>query len=390
MSPPEPLTSPTTFSSFRSRIGCGSKRLLHSLLLLLCCLVFPAQAEGAKAISFVYSDIDGRPVRLADYQGKWVLVNFWAPWCPLCKIQIPNLNKLNQRPDFRVIGIALEYGDESAIRDAIKSSSIRFDAIIAGGARRDRDGAQRQIGPVDFFPTSYLYDPEGEIVMFIPGQMRMPRILSFMEQWQAEHGATRQALLAAKTEKLAASLRQRFGERGGQAFADWKKALETALPLAPSQKLARVNEFFNQRIQAADDRAIWNRDDYWASPGDLLGAGRGDGEDFAIAKYFSLMAVNIPPERMRLVYVRSRGETKASPVHMVLAWYEAAGKEPLILDNRVTEILPASRRTDLQPVYSFNSLGVWEETAAAAASGDPGRLAIWEDALRRARGEGFE
>ena len=90
--------------------------LLRPLLilgLLIAALGYGArwvQGEGAKAVSFVFTDIDGRSVRLADYQGKWVLVSFWAPWCPLCKIQVPSLNKLNQRPDFRVIGVALEYG----------------------------------------------------------------------------------------------------------------------------------------------------------------------------------------------------------------------------------------------------------------------------------------
>ena len=75
---------------------------------------------------------------------------------------------------------------------------------------------------------------------------------------------------------------------------------------------------------------------------------------------------------------------------MVLAWYEASGRDPLLLDNRDAAVLPAAKRPDLQPVYSFNSLGVWDETAKAVAAGEPGRLATWEDTLRRARAEGFE
>jgi hypothetical protein len=53
-------------------------------------------------------------------------------------------------------------------------------------------------------------------------------------------------------------------------------------------------------------------------------------------------------------------------------------------------LLSAGKRPDLQPVFSFNSLGVWEETASVASAGDPNRLAIWEDTLRRAREQGFE
>jgi len=373
--------------------------LLRPLLilgLLIAALGYGArwvQGEGAKAVSFVFADIDGRNIRLADYQGKWVLVSFWAPWCPLCKIQVPSLNKLNQRSDFRVIGIALEYGaDEAAIRDAVNLNNLHYEANVAGGTRKEPNSAFRQVGPVDFFPTSYLYDPTGEIVMFIPGQIRVPRVLAFMESWMAEKGGARQPAFAAKPDKLATFLRQNYGERGAQAYAEWRKLLDANATAHTTQKLARVNDFFNRRIQQGEDQAIWGRADHWATLGELLGVGRGDSEDFVIAKYFTLLALNIRPEQLRLVYVKPRGEGKAGagPVHMVLAYYDSPGADPLILDNRRPELLSAAKRPDLQPMFSFNSLGVWEETASAAAAGDPRRLAAWEDTLRRARAEGFE
>lgn len=339
--------------------------------------------DAVKAVSFVFSDIDGRTVRLADYRGKWVLVSFWAPWCPLCKVQVPSLNTLNQRSDFRVIGIALEYGaDESAIRETISSSRMRFEANVVGGSRREPNSAFRQVGPVDFFPTSYLYDPTGEIVMFIPGQLRLGRIVSFMESWHAER-AGGPPTFAAKPEKLAAFLRQRYGERGNQAYGEWKRLLDANVNEPPARKLAQVNEFFNARLRPGEGRA-----DYWASPGEVLGTGRGDSAAVAIAKYFTLLALNIPSEQLRLVYVQKRGAAQGGAVHLVLAWYETSGHEPLLLDAGA--IQPAGKRPELQPVYSFNSLGVWDETAKAAAAGDPGRLATWEDTLRRARAEGFE
>ena len=353
---------------------------------------FPA-SEAAKAVSFVFTDIERRTVRLADYQGKWVLVSFWAPWCPLCKVQVPSLNKLNRRPDFRVIGIALEYGDDEAvIKEAVRASNLNLEANVAGGSRREPNSAFRQVGPVDFFPTSYLYDPTGEIVMFIPGQIRVPRILAFMESWQAERGGARLPVVAAKTDRLAAYLHQNYGESGRQAFAAWKRLVDTNLGASPAEKLARVNEFFNTRIRADEDRRLWGREDYWASPGETLGKGRGDSEDMVIAKYFTLLALNIPSEQLRLVFVSRRGETPdgAAPVQMVLAHYEQPGRDPTILDQRSNELLPASRRPDLRPVFSFNSQGVWEETANAASAGDPNRLAMWEDAVRRAREQGFE
>lgn len=336
--------------------------------------------EAPKAVQFVFDDLEGRTVRLADYRGKWVLVSFWAPWCPLCKIQVPTLNSLNQRPDFRVIGIALDYGDDlSGLRASLDQSRLRFDAQVAGGSRKSPNSAMLQVGPVDMFPTSYLYDPTGEVVMFIPGQVRLPAILAFMRRWQAERGGP--PAFAAQTERLAAYLRRHYGDRGNQAFQDWKRMLDAAVNETAKQKLGRVNDFFNRRIAPSG-----GRDAYWASPGEVLGSGRGSSEDVAIAKYFSLAALNVAPEQLRLFYVRTRA---AQPgIQMVLAWYDKGASDPLLLD--AGGITPAARRPDLQPIYSFNSLGVWDETAKAVAAGDPGRLATWEDALRRAHEQGFE
>ena len=78
--------------------------------------------------------------------------------------------------------------------------------------------------------------------------------------------------------------------------------------------------------------------------------------------------------------------------HMVLAYYATPDRAPLILDNLDGAIRPASQRTDLQPVFSFNSEGIFSGAAGReqAASGGLGRLSRWEDALRRIRAEGFE
>ncbi|MEW5786565.1 MAG: TlpA disulfide reductase family protein [Pseudomonadota bacterium] len=147
-----------------------------------------AFAEATKAINFEFTDINGKAVKLSDFKGKWVLVNFWAPWCPLCWVEVPALNELNKRKDFVVIGIGLDYGpDENVVRDAASRHSLDFHSIVAGGARRNPDSPFRQVGPVDFYPTSYIYDPEGEIVMFIPGQVRMNKVLAFMDEYKAKN-----------------------------------------------------------------------------------------------------------------------------------------------------------------------------------------------------------
>ena len=166
------------------------KLLGAMLVIFLALLAIPSQAsaEATKAINFELTDINGKAVKLSDFKGKWVLVNFWAPWCPLCWVEVPALNELNKRKDFVVIGIGLDYGpDENVVREAANRHSLEFFAVVAGGARRNPDSPFRQIGPVDFYPTSYIYDPNGEIVMFIPGQVRMNKVLAFMEEYKSKN-----------------------------------------------------------------------------------------------------------------------------------------------------------------------------------------------------------
>jgi hypothetical protein len=91
-----------------------------------------------------------------------------------------------------VIGIGLDYGpDANVVQSTADRHNIEVTAIVAGGSRRDPTSPLRQVGPVDFFPTSYLYDPTGEIVMFIPGQVREHKILGFMEDWKRKRGGKR-------------------------------------------------------------------------------------------------------------------------------------------------------------------------------------------------------
>lgn len=175
------------------------------LLLLLAGLAFLMTTavraeESTKAINFQFTDINGKSVQLSDFKGQWVLVNFWAPWCPLCWVEVPALNDMNKRKDFVVIGIGLDYGpDENIVRDASQRHDMDFHAIVAGGSRRNPDSPFRQVGPVDFYPTSYLYDPNGEIVMFIPGQVKTSKVLAFMDSW----GAKKNVQIAVSEEKAA-------------------------------------------------------------------------------------------------------------------------------------------------------------------------------------------
>ena len=188
----------------------------------------------------------------------------------------------------------------------------------------------------------------------------------------------------------------RAAQAHGPSAVAGAKALQSMLAALQGQddaaRLAVVNQFFNRRIVFAPDMEVWGEQDHWASPLEVLGKGRGDCEDYVIAKYFSLLAAGVPVAKLRLVYVRALvggpgGELLA---HMVLAYYPASGAEPLILDNLIGEIRPASRRADLAPVFSFNGEGLWQGVGAQSAGDPVARLSRWREVLAKARAEGFQ
>ena len=181
----------------------------------------------------------------------------------------------------------------------------------------------------------------------------------------------------------------RLGPRAVAGVAALQKVLAGAGELDEPARLRAVNEFYNRRIAFLDDTEVWRQVDYWASPVETLDQGRGDCEDYAIAKYFALVAVGVPVHRLRRVYVRAQlnGGVQA---HKVLAYYAAPEAEPLILDNLVSEIRPASRRPDLAPVFSFNGEGLWQGVGAQSAGDPVARLSRWREVIAKANSEGFQ
>lgn len=162
------------------------KKLLQALCFTLMAGLVP-QAHASKAVNFNLTDTKGKLHQLSDYRGKWVLINFWAPWCPRCKMEFPDLNDLNALDNFVVIGVVQDYGiDQAAVLNTITSYNLRFPQIM-GGSRRDPNGPALQVGPVDYYPTSYLYAPDGEVVMFIPGVVSRKKLAAFMQGYEQKN-----------------------------------------------------------------------------------------------------------------------------------------------------------------------------------------------------------
>ena len=168
-------------------------------------------------------------------------------------------------------------------------------------------------------------------------------------------------------------------------LASWQLLLESAKGEDNRALLERVNRFVNRSVSFVSDQHAWGQQDYWATPAQTLGRGMGDCEDFAIAKYFSLVSLGVPSEKLRLTFVKALKQNQA---HMVLTYYANPNAEPLILDNLDPAIRPASERSDLLPVYSFNDLGVFLAKAPQRISQPPQFLARWNELTERAMADG--
>lgn len=124
------------------------------ILVLLCCAALPASAED-----FSVQDMSGKPHTLADYKGRWVLVNFWATWCPPCLEEIPDLIALQEkRKDVAVIGVAMEYRNAKEVSKFVDENLMSY-PIVLGDAK-----TVRQFGSVSILPTTLFYNPAGKLV----------------------------------------------------------------------------------------------------------------------------------------------------------------------------------------------------------------------------------
>jgi hypothetical protein len=193
--------------------------------------------------------------------------------------------------------------------------------------------------------------------------------------------------------QLQSSFLKAFASQRLALLERWQQTLIDAAQQPEPIRLEIINDFFNSNILAADDMSVWQQNDYWATPLELIGQGRGDCEDFAIAKYYSLIVAGTPTEKLRLVYVKASTNSasgKSLQAHMVLAYFPLPSAEPLLLDNLDIEIKPASLRRDLQPIFSFNSQAIWPGfEAGSQRNSDVDHLSRWQDLQLRVQGQGI-
>ncbi len=186
-------------------------------------------------------------------------------------------------------------------------------------------------------------------------------------------------------------------EKYGGTVDSGRKAALNALfsdsaSLSETEQLERVNQYFSDSVTYKTDDEVWNQSDYWASPAEFLAKRVGDCEDYAIAKYIFLLKLGVADEKLRLIYVKAKiggARSTVTQAHMVLGYYATPDSQPLILDSLISEVLPARQRTDLMPVFSFNSTGVWAPGQKKSSGSSSAKLSRWRSVLSKINAEGI-
>jgi predicted transglutaminase-like cysteine proteinase len=187
------------------------------------------------------------------------------------------------------------------------------------------------------------------------------------------------------SKKTLADAELKYGIESKKRLIDWQNIFLDKISHTDKEKLIQVNDFFN-KIPFVSDKDHWGKEDYWATPAEMIASNGGDCEDFTIAKYFTLASMGIPVDKMRITYVRAHNYNPISQSHMVLTYYTSPDATPLVLDNLIPEIKSASDRSDLTPVYSFNGKGLWISGGNGKkdiSHGGADNIHLWHDLLQR-------
>lgn len=123
----------------------------------------PACGASQSAPDVVLKDLQGNEFKLSDYRGKVVIVNFWAEWCPPCKIEIPHLVALyNKYKDkgLMIFGVAVDSKNDEVIGEKAHALGVNYPVI---NGDNDHARVRRSFPPIRGVPASFVINKQGKI-----------------------------------------------------------------------------------------------------------------------------------------------------------------------------------------------------------------------------------
>lgn len=123
--------------------------------------------EKIMAPDFTLEDLDGNSVTLSDYEGKIVILNFWAEWCIYCVEEMPDFNTLDKElaESGDAIILAVNVRDsQKTVQDFLAENSLGLKVLM------DEDGTVASMYSVSGYPTTFFINPDGSLYTYIPGK----------------------------------------------------------------------------------------------------------------------------------------------------------------------------------------------------------------------------
>jgi peroxiredoxin len=133
----------------------------------------------AEPVDFELEGLDGKVYRLSDFRGKWVLVNYWATWCPPCREELPELEVFysnHKDKDAVVLGVAMERIERKKLQKFVDDQFLSYPILMM------KPAASTELGRVPGLPTSYLIDPKGELAARQVGPVTMKELEAFINK----------------------------------------------------------------------------------------------------------------------------------------------------------------------------------------------------------------
>ncbi|MCE9777652.1 TlpA family protein disulfide reductase [Shewanella algae] len=153
---------------------------------------FVEMQHARKVAKVTFADLQGNPKTLAEYQGRLVLLNLWASWCPPCLREMPALAKLRnklQGSSIQIVPLSIDE-DPAAVAPFLAKHELKLDDSWI-----DSKKEIEKIMPANVVPATYVFDPNGNLVGFIRGYLDWddPDIADYLLRFAAKYQALAQS-----------------------------------------------------------------------------------------------------------------------------------------------------------------------------------------------------